>query len=65
VRPATSDGPTASWTVICCGPGASACTAETTSQLVPAGFAFREQPYTVTYTNPGDARIEFVEFSLK
>jgi len=39
--------------------------AETTSQLVPAGFAFREQPYTVTYTNPGDARIEFVEFSLK
>ena len=38
---------------------------ETVSELVPAGFVFREQPYKVTYTNPGDARIEFVEFSLK
>jgi hypothetical protein len=39
--------------------------AETSSDLVPAGFAFREQPYTATFTNPGDSRIEFVEFSLK
>lgn len=43
----------------------SAGKAETVSELVPAGFVFREQPYTATFTNPGDARIEFVEFSLK
>ena len=39
--------------------------AETTSDLVPAGFAFREQPYTATFSNPGGSRIEFVECSLK
>jgi quercetin dioxygenase-like cupin family protein len=40
-------------------------TADRISEFAPAGFAFREQPYTATFTNPGDARIEFVEFSLK
>lgn len=36
-----------------------------TTALVPAGFAFREQSYTATFTNPGDTPIEFVEFALK
>jgi len=35
------------------------------SDFVPAGFVFREQPYTATFTNAGSSRIEFVEFSLK
>ena len=39
--------------------------ADATSNLTPAAFAFREQPYTATFTNTGDARVEFVEFSLK
>lgn len=36
-----------------------------TTALVPAGFAFREQSYTATFANDGDAPIEFVEFALK
>lgn len=39
--------------------------ADTAAALVPAGFTFREQSYTVIFTNPGDAPIEFVEFALK
>jgi hypothetical protein len=39
--------------------------ADATTELVPAGFAFREQSYTATFINIGESRIEFVEFSLK
>lgn len=38
---------------------------EVVTELLPAGFHFREQRHVVTYTNPGPERIEFVEFSLK
>jgi hypothetical protein len=39
--------------------------ADTTTILAPAGFTFREQPYTATFTNAGAVPIEIVEFALK
>ncbi len=39
--------------------------AVTQSELIPAAFAFRGDPYIVTLTNVGSAKVEFVEFSLK